>query len=204
MLLAERLGIPHISSGDLFRAHIAQGTSLGKIASQYIGGGNFVPDDLTCQMMRERMAQPDCQNGYVLDGFPRNLHQAEVFDSILAKDEESLSTVVLITLPREVILHRLSDRRVCPDCGRSYNQKRLKPLRDGYCDDCQRPLIQRDDDKEETVLHRLDVYEKMTAPLVQYYLERKLLMRIDNQAPTKETLERLLEIFATEDAALSS
>lgn len=161
--------IPHISTGDMFRAAISNKTEIGLIAKSYIDAGNLVPDEITVGIVKERLSKPDCKNGFLLDGFPRDLHQAEMFDSMLKELGITLDLVLNIHVDDEKLINRIIGRRICPKCGRTYHVIYNKPLKDGICDDCGSELIQRKDDNVETVKNRLDVYSHLTEPLIKYY-----------------------------------
>lgn len=161
--------IPHISTGDMFRAAISNKTEIGLIAKSYIDAGNLVPDEITVGIVKERLSNPDCKNGFLLDGFPRDLHQAEMFDSMLKELGITLDLVLNIHVDDEKLINRIIGRRICPKCGRTYHIKYNKSLKDGICDDCGSELIQRKDDNVETVKNRLDVYSHQTEPLINYY-----------------------------------
>ena len=161
--------IPHISTGDMFRAAISNKTEIGLIAKSYIDAGNLVPDEITVGIVKERLSKPDCKNGFLLDGFPRDLHQAEMFDSMLKELGIKLDLVLNIHVDDEKLINRIIGRRICPKCGRTYHITYNKPLKDGICDDCGSELIQRKDDNVETVKNRLDVYSHLTEPLINYY-----------------------------------
>ena len=161
--------IPHISTGDMFRAAISNKTEIGMLAKKYIDAGNLVPDEVTVGIVKERLSKPDCKNGFLLDGFPRDLHQAEMFDSMLKELGIKLDLVLNIHVDDEKLINRIIGRRICPKCGRTYHIKYNKSLKDGICDDCGSELIQRKDDNVETVKNRLDVYSHLTEPLINYY-----------------------------------
>ena len=161
--------IPHISTGDMFRAAISNKTEIGLIAKSYIDAGNLVPDEITVGIVKERLSKPDCKNGFLLDGFPRDLHQAEMFDSMLKELGIKLDLVLNIHVDDEKLINRIIGRRICHKCGRTYHITYNKPLKDGICDDCGSELIQRKDDNVETVKNRLDVYSHLTEPLINYY-----------------------------------
>ena len=161
--------IPHISTGDMFRAAISNKTEIGLIAKSYIDAGNLVPDEITVGIVKERLSKPDCKNGFLLDGFPRDLHQAEMFDSMLKELGIKLDLVLNIHVDDEKLINRIIGRRICHKCGRTYHITYNKPLKDGICDDCGSELIQRKDDNVETVTNRLDVYSHLTEPLINYY-----------------------------------
>ena len=161
--------IPHISTGDMFRAAIANQTEVGLLAKKYIDAGNLVPDEVTVGIVKERLAKPDCKNGFLLDGFPRDLKQAEMFSLMLKELGIDIDLVINIHVDNEKLINRIIGRRICPSCGRTFHIKYNKPLNEGICDDCGASLIQRKDDNVETVTNRLDVYQSKTEPLINYY-----------------------------------
>ncbi len=178
-LIAEKYNIPHISTGDIFRANIKEGTELGKEAKQYMDKGQLVPDELTVRILLDRVAKEDCKNGYVLDGFPRTIPQAEVLDTEVAKLGDKIDFAIDVAVPDENIIKRMSGRRSCPGCGRTYHIVHIPPKKEGICDDCGKELVLRDDDKPETVKSRLDVYHKQTQPLIDYYSKQNILRTVD-------------------------
>ncbi|MDQ0190425.1 adenylate kinase [Alicyclobacillus cycloheptanicus] len=178
--LSEAYGIPHISTGDMFRAAIAAQTPLGREAQKYLDSGRLVPDELTIGIVRERLQEPDTANGFVLDGFPRTLPQAEALDDTLKSLHKPLDCVLYIHVPQEVLLARLTGRRVCKSCGATYHLVYQPPNVEGRCDRCGGELYQRPDDTEEAVATRLQVYSQ-TAPLVDYYRARNLLRQVDGE-----------------------
>jgi adenylate kinase len=177
-LLTQIDGSVQISTGDILRAAVAAGTELGKKAEAAMKAGDLVSDDLIMGIMEERLKEEDCKNGYLLDGFPRTIPQAEALKELLAKMGEQLDCVVNIDVPREVILDRLTTRRTCTDCGAIYNVKSNPPKEEGKCDKCGGPVVQRDDETEEAIGNRLDVYEEKTAPLVGFYEKEGLLLTV--------------------------
>jgi adenylate kinase len=177
--LNEQLGLPHVASGDLFRENIGNETELGLLAKGYIDRGQLVPDDVTIAMVRERLQQPDCDDGVILDGFPRTLAQAEAFDEILASTGRTLAGVLYINVPDEELVRRLSGRRICRQCQTPYHMTFSPPAEEGVCDECGGELYQRDDDRPETVRARLRVYHEQTAPLIDYYRQVGLLVEVD-------------------------
>jgi len=167
--LIEKYGMPQISTGDLLRAAVAAGTELGKEAKTYMDSGNLVPDSVVLGMVEERLQRDDCKNGYILDGFPRNTAQAEALDEMLGKVGMSLDAALSVDVPLEDLMKRLTGRRTCKDCGQMYNIFYSAPATEGKCDKCGGELYQRDDDQEETIQKRLEVYTAQTAPLIDYY-----------------------------------
>ena len=168
-MIAERYGLPHISTGDIFRANIKNGTELGKEAKSYMDKGQLVPDSVTIGLVKERLAKPDCQEGFLLDGFPRTIPQAEALNEILKQLNIVLDAVVNIEVDNSILIDRIVGRRVCPECKAGYHVTNLQPKVEGICDVCGAALVQRKDDTEETVKARLDVYAKQTAPLLEFY-----------------------------------
>ncbi len=185
-MIAEKYLVPHISTGDIFRANIKEGTELGKQAKEYMDKGQLVPDSLTVNLLLDRVAKDDCKNGYVLDGFPRTIPQAEVLDEALSKLGENIDYAIDVDVPDENIINRMSGRRACVTCGATYHLKHIPPKKEGICDKCGSELILRDDDKPETVKKRLDVYHEQTQPLIDYYTNKGILKTVDG---TKDMLE---------------
>lgn len=190
-MLVEKLHIPHISTGDMFRQAIKEGTPLGKKAKEFMDAGQLVPDEVTVGIVKERVGQEDCREGFLLDGFPRTVAQAEVLDTILDEIGSALDATVSIEVPREKLVTRLTGRRVCKKCGATYHLEFNPPEKAGVCGKCSRELIQRSDDTEETVLNRLNVYEKQTAPLINYYKEKGLLKEIDGDGPIDQVMVKI-------------
>ncbi len=178
--LSRHFRIPHISTGDIFRTNIKNQTALGVEAKSYIDRGLLVPDSVTTAMLIDRIAEPDCTDGYLLDGFPRTLAQAGAFSAHLDAAGERLDAVVNLELPDALVVERLSARRLCSACGRSYHLTDSPPKAEGICDVCGGTLIQRDDDREETILARLRVYHEQTAPLIDYYQRQGVLFSVLN------------------------
>ncbi|MDO5441920.1 MAG: adenylate kinase, partial [Bacillota bacterium] len=177
--IAEKYNIVHISTGDIFRENIKNGTELGKKAKEYMDGGNLVPDELTCNLVEDRVSKEDCKNGYLLDGFPRTQFQAEHFDSFLKSKGEGLDCVIDIQVPDEVLLPRAAGRRVCRACGQPYHVVNKPTKVEGVCDVCGGEVYQRADDAEETVKNRLKVYAEQTAVLTTYYTNTGILKSIN-------------------------
>lgn len=196
--ISNRYSIPHISTGDIFRKNISENTPLGIEAKSYMDNGQLVPDEVTINMVKDRLQQDDCKNGYLLDGFPRTVHQAEVLDNFLTEREESIDTALLIEVPKEFILERMTGRRVCPSCGASYHIKFNPPANDGKCDLCGSDVIQRKDDTEETVKERLDVYENQTQPLIDFYKNKKQLSVVDGTQAINEVFESICKILGSD------
>jgi adenylate kinase len=177
--MVEEFGLPHISTGDIFRKAVANGTALGLEAKRYMDSGELVPDEVTIGIVKERLQQPDCARGFILDGFPRTVPQADALGDALASMGRALDAVVLVDVPKSALVERLTARRQCRACGRIYNVLTDRPSVDGKCDECGGEVYQRDDDTVGTVTNRLDVYERNTAPLVEYYRGRGLLRVVD-------------------------
>ncbi|BAB82090.1 adenylate kinase [Clostridium perfringens str. 13] len=196
--ISNRYSIPHISTGDIFRKNISENTPLGIEAKSYMDNGQLVPDEVTINMVKDRLQQDDCKNGYLLDGFPRTVHQAEALDNFLTEREESIDTALLIEVPKEFILERMTGRRVCPSCGASYHIKFNPPTNDGKCDLCGSDVIQRKDDTEETVKERLDVYENQTQPLIDFYKNKKQLSVVDGTQAINEVFESICKILGSD------
>lgn len=196
--ISNRYSIPHISTGDIFRKNISENTPLGIEAKSYMDNGQLVPDEVTINMVKDRLQQDDCKNGYLLDGFPRTVLQAEALDSFLKERNESIDTALLIEVPKEFILERMTGRRVCPSCGASYHIKFNPPAKDGKCDLCGSDVIQRKDDTEETVKERLDVYENQTQPLIDFYKNKKQLSVVDGTQAINEVFESICKILGSD------
>ncbi len=201
--IAERLDVPHISTGDIFRRHLKEGTELGKQVRGYLDSGGLVPDDVTCTIVADRLAQADCEKGYILDGFPRSQAQAHALKDMLEKQGRRIDLVVDLAVPDEEIVERLSARRSCPKCGAVYNLKYSPPK--GAANRCDTPgcgeeLLQRVDDKPETVRERLRVYRETTEPLAAYYREEGLLKRVDCAGLTPDEVFEKIEGLVAEGA----
>lgn len=186
--LTAKLAIPHISTGDMFRKAISDGTELGKKAKEYMDAGQLVPDEVTVGIVKERLSEPDCAEGFLLDGFPRTVPQAEALEAILKELDMTLDAVLNIAVPDDKLVARLTGRRICRDCGASYHVIFSPPKQENVCDNCQGELYQRSDDSEETALNRLKVYHQNTAPLIDFYRVRGLLKDIDGDRPIPEVL----------------
>jgi adenylate kinase len=199
--LAEKLGIPHISTGDLFRANISRQTELGKLAKSYMDAGNLVPDEVTIAMAKDRMEQPDAANGFLLDGFPRNVSQAEALDRLLESEGIKLDAVLDLEVPEEEVVKRIAGRRVCRnDSSHVFHVTYSPPKKEGVCDVCGGELYQRDDDSEETVRKRLEVYHTQTEPIIDYYKAQGLVVTISALGPVDEVTQRALEALKREKA----
>ena len=193
--IAQKYEIPHISTGDIFRANIKNGTELGKKAKTYMDQGLLVPDELTVDLVIDRVNQEDCKNGYILDGFPRTIPQAESLDAALAKMGQKVDYAINVEVPDENIVKRMSGRRACVSCGATYHVEHIPPREEGICDKCGKELILRDDDKPETVQNRLQVYHEQTQPLIDFYGAKGVLKTVDGTVDSKE-------VFAAIEAIL--
>ena len=193
--LAQHYAIPHISTGDIFRANIKGETKLGLLAKSYMDKGELVPDSVTNDMVADRLTHSDVANGFLLDGYPRNVEQAKFLGQTLENLNQKLDAVLEFQLPHSEIVQRLSGRRVCKSCGASFHVTLEKPKRDGICDKCQGDLYQRDDDKEEVIKNRLDVYTKQTEPIISYYRAEDLLKSISAEGAIPEIFNKSLDIL---------
>ena len=194
-MIADKYGVPHVSTGDIFRANIKNGTELGMEAKKYMDQGLLVPDELTVKILLDRVSQPDCKNGYVLDGFPRTIPQAEVLDKALAELGESIDYAIDVDVPDENIVKRMSGRRACVGCGATYHIVYNPTKVEGKCDTCGADLILRDDDKPETVKKRLDVYHEQTQPLIDYYKAKGILKEVDGTVDMKDVFAAITDIL---------
>ena len=194
-MIAAKYGIPHVSTGDIFRANIKNGTELGKEAKSYMDKGALVPDELTVRILLDRVAQDDCAKGYVLDGFPRTIPQAEVLDAELIKLNDKIDFAINVDVPDENIVRRMSGRRSCPSCGATYHIVHIPPKQEGVCDKCGAALVQRDDDKEETVKNRLKVYHEQTQPLIDFYEKKGVLKNVDGTVDSEEVFAAIVKIL---------
>ena len=194
-MIAEKCGIPHISTGDIFRANIKNGTELGAKAKEYMDKGLLVPDELVCDLVVDRIQQADCEKGYILDGFPRTIPQAEALEAALNAIEQKLDYAIDIDVPDENIINRMSGRRACVGCGAAYHVVFNPTKVEGKCDVCGESLILRDDDKPETVKKRLDVYHTQTQPLIDFYTERKVLVEVDGTQSMDKVFEDIMKIL---------
>lgn len=190
--IVKELKIPHISTGDMLREAVKQGTEMGKKAKEYMDKGQLVPDEVIIGVVKERLGQPDCKVGFLLDGFPRTLPQAEALDQTLKEMGIKLDAVINIRVPREKIVDRITGRRVCRSCGDTYHVVNKPPKESGKCDKCGGELYQRSDDTAETVNKRLDVYEAQTQPLLDYYGKQDIVLDIDGDQPINKVLEDIL------------
>lgn len=193
--ITEKYGIPAISTGDIFRENIKNGTELGKKAKEYMDAGNLVPDELVCDLVVDRLKQDDCKEGYILDGFPRTIPQAEALTAALAKDNDAIDYALEIFLEDQAIIDRMSGRRVCKSCGATFHVVNIPPKKEGICDECEGELITRDDDVPETVKKRLNVYNEQTAPLIDYYKEQGILRVIDGSKGLDTCFKEICDIL---------
>lgn len=196
--LAAEYDIPHISTGDIFRKNIKEGTELGKQVKAITSAGNLVPDELVCEIVEERLLQDDCKNGYLLDGFPRTIAQAEAFDAFLKEHNDKLDAVINLVVGHDTLMVRLTGRRVCKNCGTGYHITNMKPKVDGVCDKCGGELEQRKDDTAETAENRIAVYEESTAPLVDYYTKSGVLKNFDSEKDHTEVFKMIVEALGAE------
>ncbi len=190
--IASHLSIPKISTGDIFRHNVSTGTELGQQAKAYMDRGDLVPDEVTIAMVVARLQEPDSQAGFLLDGFPRNVPQAEVLRKLLAEWDARLDVVLELVVDDDEVVRRLSGRRTCRQCGRIWHVLFEPPTRTDICDDCAGELFQRDDDREQTIRHRLDVYAEQTQPLIAFYADDGILLGIDATGPVEEITERAM------------
>lgn len=194
-MIAEKYAVPHVSTGDIFRANIKNGTELGMEAKKYMDQGLLVPDELTVKILLDRVAQEDCQNGYVLDGFPRTIPQAEVLERALNEIGDKIDYAINVDVPDENIIRRMGGRRACLSCGATYHVEHIPPKKEGICDTCGKELVLRDDDKPETVKNRLDVYHKQTQPLIDFYQAKGILRTVDGTVDMKDVFAAITAIL---------
>ena len=197
--LVEKYEIPHISTGDIFRKNIKEGTELGKKAQEYMNAGALVPDELVVDLVKDRLQQDDCKNGFLLDGFPRTIFQAEKLDEFLSESNLKMDIVINLKVEKEALIKRLTGRRVCKDCGASYHIVNIPPKKEGVCDICGGELIQRKDDNIETVENRINVYEEQTAPLIGYYKEAGSLVDFDGEASLDEVFDAIVQAIGEQE-----
>ena len=190
--LVKKYGVPQISTGDIFRKNIKEGTELGKKAQEYMNAGGLVPDELVVDLVKDRLMQEDCANGYLLDGFPRTIAQAEQLDEFLGELGTKLDAVINFEVGYDTLMERLTGRRLCKACGASYHIKNFPPKTEGICDKCGGELIQRADDTAETAMKRIEVYEESTAPLIEYYTKSGVLKNFDAEKDPKEVFEDIV------------
>lgn len=191
--------IPHISTGDIFRKNISQGTPLGETAKSYMDKGQLVPDQLTLELIADRLTSADCKNGYLLDGYPRTVAQAEFLEKLLQGQGAKLDCALLIDVPAQAILKRMTGRRVCASCGASYHLTNNPPARAGVCDICGNGLIQRPDDREETLKERLDIYDAQTKPLIEFYGARGILKAVDGTKAINRIFNDIVALLGEAD-----
>ena len=197
--LSERFGLPHISTGDIFRENIKNGTELGKKAKSYMDQGLLVPDELTCELVTDRIGQDDCKKGFILDGFPRTINQAEALTDALGKKGQQIDYAVNVIVSDEKIVSRMSGRRVCPKCGASYHLVTLPPKAEGICDKCGSELTQRADDDAETVKKRLNIYHEQTEPLIAYYNNLGIIVEIPGDKNADEEVAKIAPLLVEKD-----
>ncbi len=184
--IVKEFSIPHISTGDIFRQNIKEGTVLGKKAKEYMDQGLLVPDELTVELVKDRLLHDDCKNGFLLDGFPRTIFQADALENALNSMNQKLNFVINIIVRKELLIERAVGRRVCKDCGQTYHMSFNRPTIEGTCDNCGGELLQRKDDTEETVTKRINVYQEQTEPLIEYYTKKGIIVNIDGEKPITE------------------
>lgn len=194
-MLIEKYGIPQISTGDILRENLKNQTELGMQAKKYMDAGKLVPDEVVIGIIDNRLKEDDCQKGYMLDGFPRTVAQAEALDKILSSRNSGIDRVISIDVPREDLLARLTGRRTCRQCGRGYHVIFDPPKKEGVCDKCSGELYQRDDDNEATVASRLEVYANQTQPLIDYYQNKGLLRPVNGQGKIQEIFDRIVGVL---------
>lgn len=201
-ILKEKFDIPHISTGDIFRRNVENGTELGKKAKEYMDSGQLVPDELTADIVRDRLQQEDCKKGFLLDGYPRTLPQAEMLEKILNEMDIKIDKVISLNVSDETIMKRMTGRRICPDCDAIYNIFNLPPKEEGKCDVCNAELMQRVDDKAETVKERLDVYHKQTEPLLGFYKNKGILVEVEGKDKLEDTTKEVLDALVDKKKTL--
>lgn len=200
-LLKEKYGYTHISTGDILRERAQVGDELGNEIKNLIDNGIFVSNDIIYQAIEYKITQPECENGYILDGFPRNLEQAKGYDQILEKLGKKLGVVINLVIPDEILKNRIIGRRICKDCGAIYNiyDEALKPRVEGKCDKCNGEIYQRADDNEESMKKRVDTYFEVTEPIIDYYKQQGVLKTVDSNRKIEETFNEIIEILESED-----
>ncbi|RMG59086.1 MAG: adenylate kinase [Deltaproteobacteria bacterium] len=193
--IVEKFGIPQISTGDMLREAVKEGTELGKKAKEFMDAGALVPDEVVIGIVRERLAKPDCEKGFILDGFPRTIPQAEALDEVVRELGKAINYVIALEVDDSELIERLSGRRTCRSCGAMYHVKFNPPAKEGVCDKCGGELFQRDDDREETIKNRLKTYKEQTAPLIDYYRERGNFYAIEASGDIDEIFSRIEAIL---------
>ena len=193
--LSSLLGIPHISTGDIFREEMEKNSELGQEVRRYVESGELVPDEVVNQIVKKRLSQDDCKKGFILDGYPRTLQQAEALEQILKEISLPLKKVINLVVSEEEIIRRLSGRRICRNCGAIFHIVNMPPKKEGICDYCGGELYQRDDDKPEAIRHRLAVYHKQTEPLIRFYEEKGLLVNVNCEVPLEQSVEEIVKIL---------
>lgn len=194
-MIADTYGLPHVSTGDIFRMNIKNGTQLGMEAKTYMDQGLLVPDELTVRILLDRVGQDDCKDGYVLDGFPRTIPQAEVLEDALSKLGDQIDYAINVEVPDENIIRRMGGRRACLACGATYHIEHVPPKQEGICDTCCQELVLRDDDKPETVKNRLRVYKEQTQPLIDFYTKKGVLRSVDGTQDMQDVFSAIKEIL---------
>jgi adenylate kinase len=193
--ISNKYAIPHVSTGDIFRKNISGGTELGVLAKSYMDKGLLVPDTVPIDLVKNRLTEEDTKNGFLLDGFPRTINQADVLEELLNQDGKKIDVALLITVPREFIIQRMTGRRVCQNCGASYHLEFNPPMQKDTCDDCGSELIQRKDDSRETVEERLEIYDFQTLPLIDYYTRKGILKSVDGTQAINEVFLDINDIL---------
>jgi len=194
-MLTEKFSIPQISTGDILRAAVKAGTPMGRKAKEFMDAGGLVPDEVVVGIVRDRLQEADCKNGFILDGFPRTVAQADALQTSLEEMGKGLDRVISLAVDAEALVERLTGRRTCKQCGRGYHVTFDPPRQAGVCDACGGDLFQRDDDREETIRKRLQVYEDQTAPLISYYRQAGVLMELDGMQPIPQVQEQMLSLL---------
>ena len=194
-MLTERFSIPQISTGDILRAAVKEGTPMGRKAKEYMDAGGLVPDEVVVGIVRDRLLAADCDNGFILDGFPRTVAQADALQDNLQEMDKALDRVISLEVDAEALVERLTGRRTCKECGRGYHVKFDPPRKDAICDACGGSLFQRGDDQEETIRKRLQVYAEQTSPLISYYRDAGVLMELDGMQPIPQVQEKMLSLL---------
>ncbi|GBU10706.1 adenylate kinase [Erysipelotrichaceae bacterium] len=193
--LAKTYSIPHISTGDIFRQHMSEKTELGKLLESFVNEGKLVPNDVTLEIIKERLAQDDCANGFLFDGYPRNIEQAESIDVLLENLEMTFNHVISLEIPRELVIERLEGRRTCASCGKIYHIRFNPPIIDGICDDDGGKLYQREDDTIEKIASRLETYYTQTEPIIDHYREKGIVSEIDATLDISEVFAKIQEVL---------